>query len=135
MYREALTRKKIIFGDEHPEVATGLNNLASLLEEQVRFGFEHVPENLLCFFVSSIRTPVFLIKGKMDEAELMYRKALAINKKIYGDEHPEVAEDLNNLASVLEEQVSLVPKTIQRIFPARTYPKFSASDSLVMNQG
>ena len=36
----------------------------------------------------------------------MYREALAIDKKIFGTEHPNVARDLNNLAVLLEKQVS-----------------------------
>ena len=47
-----------------------------------------------------------MLQGKYDEAEPLYRESLAIDKKIYGDEHPEVATDLNNLASLLESQVS-----------------------------
>ena len=47
-----------------------------------------------------------MIQGKYDEAEPLYRESLAIDKKIYGDEHPEVATDLNNLAGLLKAQVS-----------------------------
>jgi tetratricopeptide (TPR) repeat protein len=79
-------------GEEHPDVAGSLNNLAALLEAQ----------------------------GKYDEAEPLYRQSLAIDRKVsvlmyvclfhrtssqvYGDEHPEVATDLNNLAVLLEAQ-------------------------------
>ena len=47
------------FGEEHPEVAKSLNNLAFLYEHQ----------------------------GKYDEAEKMYKESLAIKKKVYGEEH------------------------------------------------
>ena len=47
------------------------------------------------------------MQGKYDEAEPLYREALAIDKKIYGDDHPEVATDLNNLASLLIKQLRL----------------------------
>ena len=43
---------------------------------------------------------------KYAEAERLLRKALEIEMKIYGRDHPEVATSLNNLAAVLEEQVS-----------------------------
>ena len=36
----------------------------------------------------------------------MYRKVSAMNRKIFGDEHPRVAADLNNLAWLLKAQVS-----------------------------
>ena len=35
LYRETLAILKKVHGDEHPSVATGLNNLASLLKSQV----------------------------------------------------------------------------------------------------
>ena len=45
----------------------------------------------------------------------MYREALAIRKKFYGDEHPDVAISLSNLAELLKDQVSLVANTFLRI--------------------
>jgi tetratricopeptide (TPR) repeat protein len=62
------------YGPEHPQVATALNNLASLLRATNRLG----------------------------EAEPLYRRALAIDERSYGPEHPQVATALNNLASLLE---------------------------------
>ena len=47
-----------------------------------------------------------MLQGKYDEAEPMYRKVSAMNRKIFGDEHPRVAADLNNLALLLKAQVS-----------------------------
>ena len=41
-------------------------------------------------------------KGLWDEAEKLYRRALAIDEQSYGAEHPEVAIDLNNLAHLLQ---------------------------------
>jgi hypothetical protein len=39
----------------------------------------------------------------MDEAELLYRRALSIRERSFGKEHPDVAIDLNNLASLLQD--------------------------------
>ena len=36
LYKESLAIRKKVFGDEHPKVATALNNLAGLLKSQVR---------------------------------------------------------------------------------------------------
>ena len=44
-------------------------------------------------------------QGKYDEAEPLYKESLAIRKKVLGDEHPDVAESLNNLAGLLSDQV------------------------------
>ena len=48
-----------------------------------------------------------MLQGKYDEAEPLFRESLAIRKKVYGNEHPKVAAGLNNLASLLESQVSI----------------------------
>ncbi len=36
--------------------------------------------------------------NRLAEAEPLYARALAINEKSYGPDHPDVARDLNNLA-------------------------------------
>jgi tetratricopeptide (TPR) repeat protein len=81
-----------VLGEEHPEVASALNNLAGLLEAQ----------------------------GKYDEVEPLHQQSLAIWRKVcaihfaassrdhsckvLGEEHPSVAASLNNLAGLLESQ-------------------------------
>ena len=39
--------------------------------------------------------------NRLAEAEPLYRRALAIDEKSYGPDHPDVARDLNNLAGLL----------------------------------
>jgi tetratricopeptide (TPR) repeat protein len=41
--------------------------------------------------------------NRLAEAEPMMRRALAIDEKSYGPEHPKVARDLNNLAQLLQD--------------------------------
>ena len=43
-------------------------------------------------------------QGKLDEAALLYKEAIAIWNKVHGDEHPLVATGLNNLALLLWNQ-------------------------------
>ncbi|CAM9940130.1 unnamed protein product [Ectocarpus fasciculatus] len=43
-------------------------------------------------------------QGKNDEAEALYRRAITIDEKLYGSNHPEIATDLNNLACFLKSQ-------------------------------
>ena len=45
-------------------------------------------------------------QGKYEEAEPLYREAIAIRKQAQGDEHPDLATNLNNLAGLLKAQVS-----------------------------
>ena len=59
-----------ILGNEHPLVATSLNNLAELYKST----------------------------GRYAEAEPLYKRSLEIREKTLGREHPSVATSLNNLA-------------------------------------
>lgn len=45
--------------------------------------------------------------GRLDEAEKLYRQALALHRQIYGDVHPEVAADFHNLGDVLRHKSDL----------------------------
>ena len=44
-------------------------------------------------------------QGKYDDAEPLYKLALAIRRETLGPRHPEVARILNNLAFLLQSQV------------------------------
>ncbi len=49
-------------------------------------------------------TPFFLgivydSQGKKDDALVEYRKCLAIQRKVLGEEHPDVATSLNNIGT------------------------------------
>jgi hypothetical protein len=39
--------------------------------------------------------------GRRSEAEPIFRRALAIDEAVYGDTHPNVARDLNNIGGLL----------------------------------
>ena len=74
MYRRALAIQENALGENHPDVAKSLNNLAMLLEDQ----------------------------GKLAEAEAMSRRALAIAKTALGEDHPSVASSRGNLGVLLD---------------------------------
>src|SRR5690348_6059061 len=69
--KEQLASLEKAIGPEHIEVATGLNNLATLYIFQARYA----------------------------KAEPLYRRSLAIREKVLGPEHPDVANSLSNLAA------------------------------------
>ncbi|CAM9767482.1 unnamed protein product [Ectocarpus fasciculatus] len=48
---------------------------------------------------------LFNVQGRYDEAERLYRRSLAIDEKVYGPDHPDVATGLNKLARLLRRQV------------------------------
>ena len=52
--------------------------------------------NFACF------TPISQDQGKLDEAEELTRRALAVWEKALGPDHPTVAAGLNNLAGLLQ---------------------------------
>ncbi len=74
--KDCLDKAKNRFGEEHPDVATFLHNLARL----------------------------YWKRGKYKQAELLYIKALEMSKKLLGKEHLNVAESLNNLALLYDDQ-------------------------------
>ena len=70
----SVTRER--FGEEHPDVATSLNDLALL----------------------------YNLQGSYSEAEPLYLQALELYKKLLGEEHLDVATSLNNLAALYRAQ-------------------------------
>jgi tetratricopeptide (TPR) repeat protein len=71
-----LERVKREKGENHPNYASLMNNLAGLYRAQ----------------------------GKYDQAEPLYKRALEIREKALGPDHPDVATTLNNLAGLFEAQ-------------------------------
>jgi tetratricopeptide (TPR) repeat protein len=117
LYRRALAIFEKSFDPEHPNVATGLNNLAGLLRDTNRlaeaeplfrralaigeksFGPEHpdvaIRLNNLAVLLGDT--------NRLAEAEPLFRRALAIDEKSLGPDHPNVGRDLNNLAGPLRD--------------------------------
>ena len=73
MFRESLAIRREVLGDDHPNVARSLSNLAGLLAG----------------------------RGDRKAAEPLLREALAIRRKRLGQDHPDVAISLNKLAGTL----------------------------------
>ncbi|CBJ26207.1 NB-ARC and TPR repeat-containing protein [Ectocarpus siliculosus] len=76
LYKRSLATQEKVLGQEHPDVAQSLNDLAGLLRAQ----------------------------GKYAEAEPLYEQSQAIREKVLGPEHPDVATTLNDRARLLESQ-------------------------------
>ncbi|NEO21534.1 CHAT domain-containing protein, partial [Moorena sp. SIO4A5] len=76
LLQQTLELTKRLLGEEHPQVALSLNNLALL----------------------------YLNQGRDQEAEPLFQQALELNKRLLGEEHPQVALSLNNLALVYLNQ-------------------------------
>ena len=68
--------KRKALGEEHPSVASTLNNIASVYDDQ----------------------------GRYEEALEHYERALAVRRKALGEEHPDVGDTLYNMAIVYKKQ-------------------------------
>jgi len=115
--RMAVRRK--LFGENHPEIANALNNLASTLQHLDRY----------------------------DEAEAYFREALGIFRKAHGNGHPDVGTALANLGvllnargqyveaePVLREAVELRERLLGPENPSHAYSLLALTES-VLRQG
>ncbi|MBD2342721.1 tetratricopeptide repeat protein [Anabaena subtropica] len=117
-FEQCLEITKKHLGEEHPSVATSLNNLASLYKSQGKYskaeplyiqalalyrkllGEEHLDVALSLNNLAAL----YDSQGKYSEAEPLYIQALALKLKLLGEEHLDVALSLNNLAELYKSQ-------------------------------
>ena len=105
-------------GDRHPDVASSLNNLASLYRSQGRYELaEPLYQEALALrkellgdrhphVATSLNNLALLYRsqGRYELAEPLYQEALALDKELLGDRHPHVALSINNLAVLYDSQ-------------------------------
>ncbi len=117
-YTDCLAVVRERLGDDHPDVATSLNNLAALYESQGRYseaeplyrkalaqrqrllGDDHLDVATSMNNLASL----YRSQGRYSEAEPLYRKALTLCQRLLGDDHPDVAQSMNNLAALYRSQ-------------------------------
>jgi tetratricopeptide (TPR) repeat protein len=112
LYRDCLEVARKRLGEEHPGVATSLNNLALLYRSQGKY---EEAEPLFCSALemykqmlgeehrnvaTSLNNLALLYRsqGKYEKAEPLFCSALEMLKRLLGEEHPHVAKSLDNLA-------------------------------------
>ena len=93
--KRALEIREKVLGKDHPDVAKQLNNLALLCQNQVG--------TLPCHSNRS-HSQLFIEKGKYEEVERYYQRALEIYESKLGPDDPNVAKTKNNLASAYLKQ-------------------------------
>jgi serine/threonine protein kinase/tetratricopeptide (TPR) repeat protein len=115
MQQAALHLAKQVYGPEHPEVASALDNMAVLRYRQGRLdeAVAHERQALAMRIkflgkddpkvaMSLINLAVFLQEqSKLDEAESVSRQAVAASRKAFGHNSQYAITSLNNLATVL----------------------------------
>ncbi|WP_347280011.1 tetratricopeptide repeat protein [Leptolyngbya sp. FACHB-8] len=76
LYQRSLSILESTLGENHPDVAISLNNLAEL----------------------------YRLQGNYEAAEPLYQRSLSIRESALGENHPDVATSLNNLALIYQAQ-------------------------------
>lgn len=118
LFESAFEIRRKLWGEEHPEVAESLDDLAELAQYRGEFekaetlgrealamrrrllGEEH-PD-----VATSLNTLALVLskRGDYPAAEELHREALTMRRRLLGEEHREVARSLNNLAVMLEKK-------------------------------
>jgi hypothetical protein len=107
---EALEVAEENAGSDHPDVATSLNNLAMLYDDQGHYAKAEplykrslaIKEKALGPKHSSVAVTLSNLAGLYDDqghyakAEPLYKRSLAIQEKAFGPDHPDVATILEN---------------------------------------
>ena len=117
-YNNCLEAVQSRLGENHPDVATSLNNLAGLYDSQGRYE-EAEPlylqalelrQRLLGENHPDVATSLnnlaglYYSQGRYEEAEPLYLQALELRQRLLGENHPDVATSLNNLAGLYYSQ-------------------------------
>jgi tetratricopeptide (TPR) repeat protein len=117
-YQQLVKVCQTLFTGDHPDVATGLNNLANLYDSQGKYS-EAEPLYLDALkmikrlftgdhpaVATSLNNLALLYRnqGRYSEAELLYLDALEMIKRLFTSDHPAVATSLNNLADLYHNQ-------------------------------
>ncbi|QDT95534.1 tetratricopeptide repeat protein [Gimesia aquarii] len=118
LYLQAIEISRTVLGENHPEFATSLNNLADLYRSQGRYEeAETLHQQAMEIrrtvlgenhpsFASSLNNLAVLYanQGRYEEAETLYRQAMEIRRTVLGENHPFFATSLNNLAHLYQSQ-------------------------------
>ena len=95
VHRSVLAIREKVLGSEHPDTATSMNNLANVLQEQGK-------DELLS--PSESRAQARFNLQAFTETETLFRKALDIQERTLGPNHPATANTLNNLSTYLDRR-------------------------------
>jgi len=121
LHREALSRRRRTFGEEHGDVAMSLHALANVLQRKGKLDeAERLHREALALWgrlrgeedpnlATGLHNLANVLKdqGRLEEAERTYRKALAMQRKLFGEEHLDVAKSLHGLGHVFESRGDL----------------------------
>ncbi len=118
LYKRDLAITEKALGENHPSVATTLNNLARLYEKQGKYAKAEplykrslaIKEKALGENHLSVATILnnlallYKVQNEHTKAEPLYNRSLAIREKALGKNHPDVATTLDNIAGLYHAQ-------------------------------
>ncbi|MCC5945011.1 MAG: CHAT domain-containing protein [Bernardetiaceae bacterium] len=113
-FQQALTLRKEILGETHPDNARSLNNLATvyhnmgnyaqvdpLYREALKIYKETLGEKHPDYTLSLNNLAIlYMNMGNYAQAETLHRESLQVRKEALGEKHPDYTLSLNNLASL-----------------------------------
>ena len=94
LHRKVLAAREKVLGPAHPDTATSLNNLANTLQQQDK------DTQLSPSAQRAARAPGAIAS----EVESLYRRAVAIQERALGPDHPALANTLANLGTLLDQR-------------------------------
>ena len=114
LHKKALAISTNVFGEDHPNVATSYNNLASVYYRLAKYNkAKELHEKALMIRKNnfgedhadvaksySTLAPVYYSMGEYNQAKELHKKALMIRKKVFGEDHVNVAISYSTLAPV-----------------------------------
>ncbi len=141
VHRKALTTRRRLYGNEHPQVAASLDGLIQTLWSETKFAEAQAAaqeEVNILQALNHTNLPTALNnlglvlqeQGKLQESEPVTRQALELNRRLHGLENRETLTSLNNLALLLQQQGKLdeAEKLFRDALPVQR--KLSGSDDL-----
>ncbi|MCZ2073943.1 MAG: tetratricopeptide repeat protein [Bryobacteraceae bacterium] len=116
LVREGLEMSKRSLPPEHPAVAAATDALGRVLEEKGEYdeaipvlekavrlrSNQDTPEADLASSLYELAN-VYFYAGRYQESEALNQRVLAMNRRIYGERHPKVAEVLVNLGAIKQD--------------------------------
>ena len=116
LFMECLTARINLYGEKHTDTVSVMKNLSVLAFTRGSYDEAHT----ICFTARTIQieldgtdatvqaaaltghlAEISRVLGKISDAEVFYKQAIALYRKIYGENHPSISLQINNMASML----------------------------------
>lgn len=116
LFMECLSARVNLYGEKHVDTVSVMKNLSVLAFITKSYDEAHT----ICFTARAIQVEIdgtdatvqaaaltghlaeiSRVLGKISDAEIFYKDAISLYRKIYGENHPSISLQLNNMASMM----------------------------------